>query len=88
MSDQININSLDLEEIYYKNSAVEILAGLLKKIKVYVITKELEQTHSMHNYIEEELCKLPPNYLPRWITEECFSHQNLCNKLKRQASIF
>jgi hypothetical protein len=51
MTDQININSLDLEEIYYKNSAVEILAGLLKKIKVYVITKELEQTHSLHNYI-------------------------------------
>jgi hypothetical protein len=41
MSDQININSTDLEEIYYKNSAVEILSGLLKKIKVYVITKEL-----------------------------------------------
>lgn len=73
MSDQINISSTDLEKIYYKNSAVEILSGLLKKIKVYVITKELEQTHSLHSYIEEELCKLPPHYLPRWITEECFS---------------
>jgi hypothetical protein len=57
-----------LEDIYYKNSAVEIFSGLLKKMKVYVITKELEKAHSLHTYIEEELCKLPSNYLPRWIT--------------------
>lgn len=69
MFDQISINSTDLEEIYYKNSAVEILAGLLKKIKVYVITQELEQTHPLHTYVEEELCKVPQHYLPRWITE-------------------
>lgn len=48
MSDQIGINSTDLEEIYYKNSAVEIFCGLLKKIKVYVITKDLEQSISLH----------------------------------------
>lgn len=42
MNEQININNKDLEEIYYKNSSVEILAGLLKKVKIYVVSKDLD----------------------------------------------
>jgi hypothetical protein len=42
MSDQLTVNSQDLEEVYYKNSSAEILAALLKKEKIYVVSNSLE----------------------------------------------
>lgn len=42
MSDIVSLNCEDLEEIYYKNSSVEILAALQKKEKIYVISNNLE----------------------------------------------
>lgn len=45
MSEQMSINSKDLAELYLKNSSVEILAGLMKKNKIYVITKDLEEQY-------------------------------------------
>lgn len=94
MSEQMSINSKDLAELYLKNSSVEILAGLMKKNKIYVITKDLEEQYQSYSKLErkleEELSQLPGNYLARWITQDYlldsqpFSERNL----KRRGSLF
>lgn len=57
-----------MEETYYKNSSVEILSALMKKVKIYVVSKDLDSPSPLHLKLEEELNRLPPNYLARWTT--------------------
>ena len=91
MSDEIGINSCDFHDIYYSNSNLQTICGLLKKIKIYVISKGFDVNIPLHKEIEEELMKLPNNYLARWITVDYFlgKHSNNFNlKLRKRASLF
>ena len=72
MSDEIAISSGDLEEIYYSVSSVEVFSGLLKKTKVYVISRECDLKQKLHAEVEKDLTGLPTSYMARWITTESF----------------
>jgi hypothetical protein len=51
MSDEIGINPMDFEELFYTSSNVEIFGALLSKIKIYVVSKEIDPNVSLNNYI-------------------------------------
>jgi len=90
MSDEIQVDSCDLEEIYYSSNPLEIFCGLLKKFKLYVISREIDDCPFLF-YVEKQLKQLPPDYMARWITADClFGKQksNSNNKTKRHSSIY
>ena len=68
MTDEVLINSGDLEDIYYSANSVEVFAALLQKTKVYVISRECDLKKPLHAYMEKQLLNLPTSFVTRWIT--------------------
>lgn len=63
----------------------------MKKIKIYVVSKDLEAPSALHLVLEEELNHLPPNYFARWITQDSISQTQTASfskNLKRTGSLF
>jgi hypothetical protein len=89
MSDEIVINSGDLEEIYYNNSTLEIFSNLLKKTKLYVISKEFDPNNPLHVLLEQQMSQMPPNFMTKWINANCFlGMEPVSMKLRRRSSVF
>jgi hypothetical protein len=70
MSDEIAMNSSDLEEIYNKSSAMEIYWDLLTKVKVYVVYNSNNQESDLfYRKMKQELSNISNKYHVKWIPE-------------------
>lgn len=70
MSDEIVMNSSDLEEIYNKSSAMEIYWDLLSKSKVYVVYGgNMGESDPFYLKMKQELGNISHKYHVKWIPE-------------------